>query len=177
MEKVIDDILSIFDYIIFRKENDVYKKYLNKEHNYNIEYISPISITIIPRTIYVFTDRITDNYDSCILKFYVELLYKIHQNINKRTVPTINRNNIGAVEKIQSQKKISIIRGATLYPLKGTGYEIWIYADDFSSNDSNLRFINVEYTSKAVPYRIIICKSCEVESKIDNLSITIYLEE
>ena len=78
MKDTINNILAILDYIIYRNENGVYGKFLNKKYDYAIEYISPVNITIIPKVLYVLTDNIKENYNSKILNLYISLLYNIH---------------------------------------------------------------------------------------------------
>ena len=176
MNNIIGDVLSILDYIVFRQENDIYKKYTNKQYNYGIEYISSIDITIIPRTIYIFTDNIKNDYEDKVLKFYIDLLYKVHQCINKSKIPVLENTNVGLIKSIGRDKKISIIRGATLYPLKGTDFEIWIYIDELPKNEER-QSSSCDFNSNVLPYRIIICRSTELSTRPnEDLSIIIRLD-
>jgi hypothetical protein len=181
MENTINDILLILDYIIYRNDNDVYKRYLNKEYNYNIEYISPIKITLIPKVLFVLTDNIKENYNDKILMFYITLLYKIHStNINKLRICTIDHTNMATVKHYKHEKRVSIIRGNTLNLSNGTDFEIWIYTDQCTKNgNENIQYVDsIDSISNIVSYRIIIAHSKKISSKLfDNLSIKIFLKD
>ena len=173
----IDIILSILDYILYRKENETYKKYLVKYYNYNIPYISPIQIIIIPRTIYIFTDNIKDNYTQKVLKYYIDLLYNIHKKINKSKIKILEYHNMCTVKAFQDKKNISIIRGNTLSNLNESDYEIWIYIDSSCSKNMTKHFTNNIDTSNIDSYRIIICNSSIITNLNEKMSVSIYLDD
>lgn len=158
MEIIIKDIISILDYTIYKKESGAYKKYVNKRVDYNIEYVSPIDITISPKVIYIFTDNIKTNYNDRVLKFYIELLYNIHQNIDTRIVPSFVNSNIGMIKNFEGGSKINNIRGIASYPVNGIDYEIKIY-------------------NETAVYQIIICRSTVLKIKpVETLSVVIIIE-
>lgn len=176
MNNVIEDVLSILDYIVFRKDNNIYKKYTDKQYDYGIEYTSSIDITIVPRTIVIFTDNIKENYSDKVLKFYIELLYRVNQSINKHKIPVLENSNVGKITCMGRNKTISIVRGVTLYPMRGTDYEIWIYVDELPKSEG--QFTVAEYSSSIIPYRIVIGRSTKLNADLnEDLSVCIRLND
>ena len=177
MQDTIKEILSILEYIIYRNKNIMYEKFLNKEYDYSIEYISPIKVTIIPKVIYILTDNIQENRNSKILDLYISLLYNIHNMYhNNIKIYTIEHNNMNIIEYTNNKKEISIIRGNTLTLSNDADFEIWIYVDQLDNKNDKLLKIQAEPTSDIIGYRIIIAHSNSIKNLLDDkLSIKIYV--
>ncbi len=176
MQDTIKEILSILEYIIYRNKDLAYEKFLNKEYDYSIEYISPIKVTIIPKVIYILTDNIQEDRNNNILKLYISLFSQIHNMYhNNIKVYTAEHNNMNISEYQKDKKEISIIRGNTLTLTSDADFEIWIYVDMVDKNDK-LPKIQVDPTTDIMGYRIIIAHSDKIRNLLDDkLSIKIYV--
>ena len=78
MNDTIEQVLSILRYIMYRKKDTICESILNKKYDYSIEYVSPISITIIPKVIYILTKY---NNNRIIIIRYIYILYSCNSKI------------------------------------------------------------------------------------------------
>ena len=153
-----EEVMNILNYIMYKKKNDTYKKYLIRDIKYDILFSECIQVKIIPRCIYIFTDNIKDDYNNRILDFYIKLLHNIHKEI----INPIDITNYCSICNIYKYcfKYPLIIRSNSIPTNKG--YEIWIYID------KETEMSELEY------YKIIITNSKDVV--IEDTSITIFLK-
>ena len=175
MDNIVEDVLSILKYIIYRTDTKIHEKFLKKWHDYHIEYISPVRVTIIPKVLYVLTDNITDNRNSKILNLYISLLYNIHNMYHENAkIYTAEHNNMGTVETMVAKNEVTIIRGNTLTLSSDVDFEIWIYVDQVSDGDAVPK-IQMDPNADIAGYRIIIAHSSKIRKMMnDNSSIKIY---
>lgn len=173
-----DKILQTLDYIIYKKENDVYKQYITKVSTNCNEYCPSIEVLVTPRTLYILTDNIKENRYSKILTFYIDLLYNIHNHNNGIKMKIADIGPMGRVQLIKDERKISIIRGDTFAVERDANFEIWIYTDNYL-NGNETRFINnINSMSHMASCRLVICESKKIKNKLSNpLCISLYLDD
>ena len=177
----INEIISTLNYIFHRNLDP--PSILYKSIDHNISYTLPIDVIVIPKIIYIFTDNIkSDNRNGAILNFYIELLKKIHNNINKNNIYYSDKNSTCRIIKDVFDKEITLIHGdwssQNLHNIQSDNkYSIRIYSDTHLQNTEPTYYHlgNVESISDINNCIINICHSKEVDIKNKNLSVFLYI--
>ena len=105
-----DIVLGILDIVILEKYDDKYINYVIKTIDYNIEYVEPIDIIIIPRKIYVSTKRIREElplkeFRKVVVKFCTDLVIGINDRYIRKDIKPTKYTSMGS----SISKKVSYI--------------------------------------------------------------------
>jgi len=180
MEDTINNILDTINHIIHKRENNTYKEVLTKKYDCNIEFVSPIEVTVIPRTIYVFTDHIKIDYQNKLLNFYIKLLHKIHNDIDKSGIKVVEYLNVGSTTFSNNQRLISLIQAdSNSFFTNSYDYIISIFTDKLYKSEINPHhFGDTTSVSDINICRITIGQSHKISNNFDtNLSVSINLND
>jgi hypothetical protein len=113
METTKDIVLGILDTVIFDKYDDKYTKYITRSIDYNIEYLEPIDIIIIPRKIYVSTKKISNcdpaEYRTIVAKFCSSLVVDITCRYGDQKIKTCIYSFMGVTEPINPTSTLDAI--------------------------------------------------------------------
>lgn len=103
MNETINIVLGILDCIIFDKCEEKYIKYLTRSVDYNIEYLEPVDIIIVPRRIYVSTKKISNTHPrdcrKIVTKFCGELIEGLTLRYADQKINIRNYSFMGMAEK------------------------------------------------------------------------------
>ena len=102
-----DILMAILDMIILDKYDERYIKYVKKTIDYNIEYLEPIDIIVLPKDIYVLIGNDID-WDT-VTKFCSDLVVSISSTYSNRDISIKKYTHMG-VTKDTNITKIDSIR-------------------------------------------------------------------
>ena len=116
MDNTVDIIIGILN-IIFTDnyEDSPYTKYLMKEIDCNIEHVDPITVVIIPKRIYISTQRITEDitqneYNIIITNLCAKILEGLTEITSTISIRSISNNYCGTYEYDDTKLLIDSVR-------------------------------------------------------------------